>query len=73
MRDPRVLDAMNDPDLAERVKQFDLKKALEYASKKIEDFTQRSQRNRRMSENEIAKQVSRRSVHCAYETRTGIA
>jgi len=31
---PRVLEAANDPTLVERVKQFDLKKALEYAAKK---------------------------------------
>jgi Colicin V production protein len=34
LRDQRVLDAMNDPTLMERVKQFDLKKALEHAGKK---------------------------------------
>jgi colicin V production protein len=34
MRDPRILDAMNDPALMERIKQFDLKKALEYAATK---------------------------------------
>ena len=33
LRDPRLLDAANDPALAERVKKFDLKKALEYARK----------------------------------------
>ena len=31
---PRLLEAANDPTLVERVKQFDLKKALEYAAKK---------------------------------------
>ncbi|MCA1658320.1 MAG: hypothetical protein LC627_03365 [Verrucomicrobiaceae bacterium] len=30
---PRLLEAANDPTLVERVKQFDLKKALEYAAK----------------------------------------
>jgi len=34
LRDPRVVDAINDPALAEQVKQFDMKKALEYAGKK---------------------------------------
>ena len=34
LRDPRIVDAMNDPTLAEQVKRFDLKKALEYAGKK---------------------------------------
>jgi hypothetical protein len=33
-RDPRVVDAGNDPTLAEQVKKFDLKKALYYAAKK---------------------------------------
>jgi hypothetical protein len=33
-RDRRVVDAMNDPTLAEHLKRFDLKKALEYAGKK---------------------------------------
>ena len=33
LRDPRVVDAMNDPTLAEHVKNFDLKKAVEYAGK----------------------------------------
>lgn len=31
---PRLLEAANDPTLVERVKQFDLKKALEFAAKK---------------------------------------
>jgi hypothetical protein len=31
---PRVVEAANDPTLVERVKQFDLKKALEFAAKK---------------------------------------
>ncbi len=31
---PRVLEAANDPTVVERVKQFDLKKALEFAAKK---------------------------------------
>ena len=31
---PRLLEAANDPTLVERVKQFDLKKALEYAAQK---------------------------------------
>jgi hypothetical protein len=34
LQHPRVLEAANDPTLVERVKQFDLKKALEYAAKK---------------------------------------
>ena len=34
IRDPRVVDAFNDPTLAEHIKRFDLKKALEYAGKK---------------------------------------
>lgn len=34
LRDPRLVDAMNDPTLIDRAKQFDLKKALEYAGKK---------------------------------------
>jgi hypothetical protein len=34
LRDPRIVDVVNDPTLAERAKQFDLKKALEYAAKK---------------------------------------
>ncbi|MEY2562967.1 MAG: hypothetical protein QOH88_1160 [Verrucomicrobiota bacterium] len=34
LRDPRIIEAANDPTLADRVKQFDLKKALEYAAKK---------------------------------------
>ncbi|HEY2615181.1 MAG TPA: CvpA family protein [Chthoniobacterales bacterium] len=34
LRDPRILDAANDPSLAESAKQFDLKKALEFAAKK---------------------------------------
>ena len=34
LRDPRIVDAVNDPTLAEHVKRFDLKKALEYAAKK---------------------------------------
>jgi len=34
LRDPRVVDAINDPALAAQVKQFDLKKALDYAAKK---------------------------------------
>ena len=34
LRDPRILGAANDPALAERVKKFDLRKALEYARKK---------------------------------------
>jgi len=34
IRDPRVIDAMNDPTLVEQVKNFDLKKALEYAERK---------------------------------------
>jgi len=34
LRDPRIVDAVNDPTLTERAKQFDLKKALEYASRK---------------------------------------
>ena len=34
MRDPRILDTVNDPELVARIKQFDLKKALEYAAKK---------------------------------------
>ncbi|MEY2560373.1 MAG: hypothetical protein QOG51_788 [Verrucomicrobiota bacterium] len=34
LRHPRVLEAANDPTLVERVKQFDLKKALEFAAKK---------------------------------------
>ena len=33
LRDPRILSAANDPALAERVKKFDLKNALEYARK----------------------------------------
>lgn len=34
LRHPRVLEAANDPTLVERVKQFDLKKALEFAAQK---------------------------------------
>ena len=34
LQHPRVLAAANDPTLVERVKQFDLKKALEFAAKK---------------------------------------
>ena len=34
LRDPRVVEAVNDPTLAEHVKRFDLKKALEYAAQK---------------------------------------
>ena len=34
LQHPRVLEAANDPTLVERVKQFDLKKALEFAAKK---------------------------------------
>jgi hypothetical protein len=34
LQNRRLLDATNDPTLVERVKQFDLKKALEYAAKK---------------------------------------
>jgi uncharacterized membrane protein required for colicin V production len=34
LRDSRIVDAMNDPTLSERVKHFDMKKALEYAGKK---------------------------------------
>jgi hypothetical protein len=34
LRDPRIVDAVNDPTLTERAKQFDLKKALEFAAKK---------------------------------------
>jgi hypothetical protein len=34
LRHPRVLEAANDPTLVERVKKFDLKKALEFAAKK---------------------------------------
>ncbi|MEN3370062.1 MAG: hypothetical protein V7609_2205 [Verrucomicrobiota bacterium] len=34
LRHPRILEAANDPTLVERVKQFDLKKALEFAAKK---------------------------------------
>jgi Colicin V production protein len=34
LRDPRIVDAVNDPSLAVRAKQFDLKKALEYAAGK---------------------------------------
>lgn len=34
LRDPRIVDAINDPTLVDRAKQFDLKKALEYAGKK---------------------------------------
>lgn len=33
LQHPRVLEAANDPTLVERVKQFDLKKALEFAAK----------------------------------------
>jgi uncharacterized membrane protein required for colicin V production len=34
LRDPRVVEAVNDPTLAAQVKNFDLKKALDYAAKK---------------------------------------
>ena len=34
LRDPRFVDAVNDPTVKERAKQFDLKKALEYATGK---------------------------------------
>ena len=34
LQHPRVLEAANDPTLVARVKQFDLKKALEYAAEK---------------------------------------
>lgn len=34
LQNPRVLEAANDPALVEKVKQFDIKKALEYAAKK---------------------------------------
>ena len=34
LRHPRILEAANDPTLVERVKKFDLKKALEFAAKK---------------------------------------
>jgi Colicin V production protein len=34
LQHPRLLEAANDPTLVERVKQFDIKKALEYAAKK---------------------------------------
>jgi hypothetical protein len=34
LQHPRVLEAANDPTLVEKVKQFDIKKALEYAAKK---------------------------------------
>jgi hypothetical protein len=34
LQHPRVLAAANDPTLVERVKQFDLKKALEFAAQK---------------------------------------
>jgi hypothetical protein len=34
LHNPRLLEAANDPTLVERVKQFDLKKALEFAAKK---------------------------------------
>lgn len=34
LRDPRIVDAINDPTLTDRAKQFDLKKALEFAAKK---------------------------------------
>ena len=35
LRDPRIVDAMNDPTLARAGQAFDLKKALEYAAKKM--------------------------------------
>ena len=34
MQNQRMIDAMNDPALQERVKQFDLERALDYALKK---------------------------------------
>jgi len=34
LKNPRVLEAANDPALVEKVRQFDIKKALEYAAKK---------------------------------------
>jgi hypothetical protein len=34
LRHPRVLAAANDPSLVEKIKQFDLRKALEFAAKK---------------------------------------
>src|SRR5437762_450577 len=33
LQDDRLIEAANDPELAKQVKQFDLKKALEYAAK----------------------------------------
>jgi hypothetical protein len=34
LQNRRVLEAANDPTLVEKVKEFDIKKALEYAAKK---------------------------------------
>jgi hypothetical protein len=34
LQHPRVLAATNDPTLVEKLKQFDIKKALEFAAKK---------------------------------------
>jgi hypothetical protein len=34
LQHPRIVEAANDPTLVERVKKFDLKKALEFAAKK---------------------------------------
>jgi hypothetical protein len=33
LQDPRIIDAANDPALAEQLKKFDLKAALDYALK----------------------------------------
>ena len=35
LRDPRFVDVINDPALVAQVKQFDLKKALEYRKKEM--------------------------------------
>ena len=34
LRDQRIIDAANDPALANRLKKFDLQKALDYATQK---------------------------------------
>ena len=60
LQNQRIIDAANDPTLADRIKKFDLQKALDYAMEDKDKLTQSPQRTRRqieMTENEIAKQI----------------
>ena len=57
LQNQRIIDAANDPTLADRIKKFDLQRALDYAVRAEIVSHNDHKGHKGMTENEIAKQI----------------